>query len=139
MPSALLSLSITINIWRIIFVETILKNPEEYSFCLDPTWDPDQIDPDGGMATLVRSTIGRGTLGSTGSQYGTMKSGAGTMKRNKAGDTATLQKKKNIKEQIGNKLIDMANAKYRIVGLTRQPLQNFLNTVYGFWTTVSSC
>jgi len=91
------------------------------------------------MATLVRSTIGRGTLGSTGSQYGTMKSGAGTMKRNKAGDTATLQKKKNIKEQIGNKLIDMANAKYRIVGLTRQPLQNFLNTVYGFWTTVSSC
>lgn len=71
------------------------------------------------MATLVRSTIGRGTLGSTGSQYGTMKSGTGTMKRNKAGDTATLQKKKNIKEQIGNKLIDMANAKYRIVGLTR--------------------
>lgn len=97
-------------------IETILKNPEEYSFCLDPTWDPDQIDPESGMATLVRSTIGRGTLGSTGSQYGTMKSGAGTMKRNKAGDTATLQKKKNIKEQIGNKLIDMANAKYRIVG-----------------------
>jgi len=32
------------------------------------------------MATLVRSTIGRGTLGSTGSQYGTMKSGAGTIK-----------------------------------------------------------
>ena len=99
-------------------VETTIKNPEEYSFCLDPTWDPDQIDQESGMATLVRGTLGRGTLGSTGSQYGTMKSGAGTMKRNKAGDTATLQKKKNIKEQIGNKLIDMANAKYRIVGLT---------------------
>ena len=82
-----------------------IKNPEEYSFCLDPTWDPDQGQ--------TYQTLGRGTLSSSSSTYGTMKGGtmSGTM-RNKKG-AETLKREKNVKEKIGEKLVHMANAKYR--------------------------
>merc|ERR1711953_165835 len=82
-----------------------IKNPEEYSFCLDPTWDPDQGQ--------TYQTLGRGTLSSSSPTYGTMKGGtmSGTM-RNKKG-AETLKREKNVKEKIGEKLVHMANAKYR--------------------------
>ena len=47
--------------------------------------------------------------------YGTMKSNYGTVGRGtmKPGDTSTLAKNKKIKDQVHNKLVKLADAKYR--------------------------
>ena len=84
-----------------------IKNPEEYSFCEDPAWD--ELD------NSALGALGNQTLGA----YPTMKSGAGTMRTMrpgqtlKPGDTTTIQRNKKLKDKVGEKLEKMANKKYR--------------------------
>ena len=62
------------------------------------------------MNASALSTLGRSTLG-----YSTIKSGGGTMRGGtmRPGDTSTIQRKKNMKEKVRQKLEDMANEKFR--------------------------
>ena len=89
-----------------------IQNPEEYSLCLDPDYDEESA-----LMTLGRGTMGRGTLGSSSGtlKYGTMTSNYGTVGRGQKTnlDQTTLNRNKKIKDQVHNKLVKMADAKYR--------------------------